>query len=172
MPTFKHAFTGTIAASALLASAPVSAAELLFEYDSGDGAEITFVIDQEPTPFDFGVYSFDIQNVSIIGDLAGDFTIVFFTDFGLGGFSIPDVQEFVSDQLFSGSTSDPTFLTGTFCSSFSVDCNGPSLTISEVSVNAAVPEPATWAMLLLGMFGIAAAMRRRPAIRAAKLSYS
>ena len=53
-----------------------------------------------------------------------------------------------------------------FASAF-VDAN-----VSLVEVNGAVPEPATWAMMLLGFFGVGAAMRRKAAVRSTSVSYA
>ncbi len=44
--------------------------------------------------------------------------------------------------------------------------------VSLVEVNAAVPEPATWAMMILGFFGIGAAMRKPSRVKTMRLAYS
>jgi hypothetical protein len=80
---------------------------------------------------------------------------------GLGG----SFQIF-GPQLFSGPTNNPEFLTGTFRLSDvsrqrTTDplLENYTLTVTDTSVLAAVPEPATWAMLFLGLGFIGGAMR-------------
>lgn len=62
-------------------------------------------------------------------------------------------------DLFTGSPSNPTFNLGTFNIGGGF---GPSavLTISRASV-AAVPEPGTWAMMLIGFGAMGVSMQRR-----------
>ena len=45
-------------------------------------------------------------------------------------------------------------------------------TLSSSTGIISVPEPMTWALMLLGMFGIGAAMRRKPTIQSVSVSYS
>ena len=54
---------------------------------------------------------------------------------------------------FTGSLSDPTFVAGFY------GIAGSSVTITDIS--AAVPEPSTWAMMILGFFGLGAMAYRR-----------
>ncbi len=78
-------------------------------------------------------------------------------------------------QLFSGPTSSPMLLTGVFLLSDvpRQRVTDPlvvnyRLTVTDVTAGA-VPEPATWAMLIAGFGVIGGAMRRRraPTLRAA-----
>lgn len=70
----------------------------------------------------------------------------------------------VENTIFNALTL-PTFRRGTFAISTTAQNNGPrpldnyQITIAEV--NSAVPEPATWAMILLGFGAIGGSMRRR-----------
>ena len=67
--------------------------------------------------------------------------------------------------LFSGLAFSPTFNLGTFNLSGGFSSGASTLTISRASVVAAVPEPATWAMMLLGFGAIGFSVRRRrPAV--------
>ena len=63
-------------------------------------------------------------------------------------------------DLFTGSASNPTFNTGTFNLSGGFTAGAATLTITRAAV-AAVPEPATWAMMLMGFGAMGVAMRRR-----------
>ena len=52
------------------------------------------------------------------------------------------------------------------------DANYDGFKLSSISVNSAVPEPATWAMMLIGLGAIGASMRRRPAKIRRKVSFA
>lgn len=72
--------------------------------------------------------------------------------------------QFSSPTLFTGSPGNPTFLTDSFAVINPFFGNG-NLTNSPVAVAGAVPEPATWAMMLMGFGGIGFALRRRSTVR-------
>lgn len=67
-------------------------------------------------------------------------------------------------QLFTGTTAAPGFLTGTFDLS-DIPPNGASLQpnyrVTVTDLSAAVPEPATWGLMILGFAGVGASARRR-----------
>lgn len=69
--------------------------------------------------------------------------------------------QFGGADLFSGTPSAPTFNLGTFNLPGGFLAGPATLTISRASVVAAVPEPATWAMMLLGFGAIGFSVRRR-----------
>ncbi|MEO1047742.1 MAG: PEP-CTERM sorting domain-containing protein [Pseudomonadota bacterium] len=64
----------------------------------------------------------------------------------------------VSAAQFFGFTSDTPFTSLVFESAAP---NGDGFGVDNVSVGAAIPEPATWLMMLLGLFGLGGMMRRR-----------
>lgn len=128
-----------------------------------------FQIDANPTVVDPDEFGFVVQNV--IGNFpstsvgyAAD--VSFFTADNLGGLEIDDPYGdspravVVSDgpQLFTGSTSNPTFTLGTFDLAEYMGDGTYTLVISNVA--AAVPEPSTWALAILGFGAIGVAMRR------------
>lgn len=81
---------------------------------------------------------------------------------GNGGFSYDAdfSQYFVGTQLYTGSESSPTFKLGSFnLTAFTNPSVTGTLTISNPT--SGVPEPATWAMMLLGFGAVGGAMRRR-----------
>jgi hypothetical protein len=110
---------------------------------------------------------FTVQKVQ--GNFPGatdvNFANVTFFDIGAGGglvlsdVSNPPIPNFnlvITDgqQLYSGSALAPTMLLGTFSLVDSLGGAGRyTLTVS------AVPEPQTWAMLLVGFFGVGFALR-------------
>ena len=69
--------------------------------------------------------------------------------------------QFAGSQLFTGPTSNPVFTPGTYQLG-SIVSGSSTLTIASVA--GAVPEPATWAMMLGGfaMVGVSARRRKRP----------
>lgn len=88
------------------------------------------------------------RSVRIFADLSVAAPGLGFTQFSGGG------------PIFTGPVSAPVFATGTFqlTNNFFPDQNS-TLTISQVA--SAVPEPATWAMMLIGFGALGSAMRRR-----------
>lgn len=113
---------------------------------------ISGTLPASPTPTSFTADSFD-YTVSLIVD--GDpmtVPVVFYTDAGGGG-AQGDGYHVLGPALFTGSTSDPTFLTGTFAfSDF-------DLTISPEA--APIPEPATILLFGTGAFALYAFGRRK-----------
>lgn len=173
-----------LAAAALgMVSAPsaAQAATLLFDFDGDDGREFTFTLDSDRAP-DSGS-SFGSNTTITFRDVMGTFIDPDGTDafanisFGTGFFSTLQVgainfspNTFRGPDLFDGSRNNPQFNVGSFELSGSVlnDTSG-ILNVSEI---AAVPEPATWAMMLLGFFAIGGAMRARRTVKVRSLTYS
>lgn len=151
-------------AAATLAPAAADAALLTFTI-SGDYAA-SFTIDSAPVPNEYigstGLVLWDVP-VSVGG--ATEIADIGFFDASLsGGLSIIDYTDFspyfVADgpQLYSGPVTAPVFRTGTFQLTEYEGTGRYTLTVSQ----AAVPEPANWALMIAG-FGLAgAALRRRP----------
>ena len=73
-------------------------------------------------------------------------------------------------QLYSGAEATPTFLTGTFLLTEFGGTGTYTLTISNPAA-AAVPEPATWAMMLAGFGMVGVGLRRRSAVKT-RLTYA
>jgi hypothetical protein len=132
---------------------------------------VTFDLLESPTPSLVASSFFAIDNVQVklVSVLNGDASstsasdeIGFFSasngtetilDFGKSFFN--DTLNVGSGAYFTGSLSDPTFVPGTYFGT-----NGESLTITDMT--AAVPEPSTWAMMILGFCGLGfMAYRRR-----------
>ena len=142
------------------------AAQLLYELNGN--VEISFIIDSNPVPIT-QPDGFIVEDVAVTVDgitttrdvgfaraLSDGGLIILNTGFNLAG-----------PQLFSGTFDAPQLLTGTFDLVGFDDPDNPDLqfSLSVVDVDAlAVPEPSTWAMLLLGFALLAAFLRRRPRV--------
>lgn len=86
----------------------------------------------------------------------------FFTADAGGSFMDGVSYSYFGDVLFSGTTASPTFLTGTFDLFNDPDHQDKLATLTITSdAQAAVPEPASWAMMIGGFGMIGGALRRR-----------
>lgn len=154
-----------VAAAIVVMASPGYAAPLLFNF-SGPSGTAVFQLDSNPTP-DFsqtfiGSDQFSFKDVAgTFGGVAGTASTI---SFGNGIFASLSINaanlgftQFNAPTLFTGSPANPTFLTGSFTLINPFFGNG-QLTISPIA--AAVPESATWAMMILGMGAIGFAMRR------------
>ena len=173
-----------VAVFAIASTAPAAAAPLLFVYTNNAtkfGAGGTFTLDSNPTPDNVseGKGFFAINNVA--GVFQNGLTsyvsanIDFFLKGGAaqsGGFEldVPGGNSFLNaagQQLFNfagGTLAAPTFRTGQF-----VLDGGTTLTISEI---AAVPEPATWAMMIGGFGLVGGTLRRRSKVASTRVTYA
>jgi hypothetical protein len=70
---------------------------------------------------------------------------------------------FPLEDLFTGSVSDPTFLTGTFDATYRPFATSPSFpgTITIEPIDTSVPEPSTFAMMATGILGAITTFRCR-----------
>jgi hypothetical protein len=150
-----------IAGSAFMA-APASAATLLFNLESLDNyptrINASWTAESSPTPSYVGSSSFYITVSYLTGDPGnGDYNVGFFTpDYAQnGGLFIAGVM-LTGSQVFTGPLQNPTFLIGSFDFYTGVFHQGHELlTITnEAPIASAVPEPSTWAMMILGFVGI------------------
>ena len=119
------------------------------------------IIDYKDYYFQTGQYS--ANSNSGFGPITYDDHFVFYTADGGGGFD-DDFSVHTGPELFSGTTTAPTFLLGTFT------MGDGTLTITRDAVTSAVPEPATWAMMLGGFGLVGGAMRYRR--RQTRISYA
>ena len=132
---------------------------------TGASTDATFTVSLGPSPEVSGQnYFFMVEPTDLVvnGTSMID-TLVFFTSSELGGFNgvfeaLPDLG---GPQLYSGSESDPTLLTGVF-SLYDLETGAPySLTVT--SATAPVPEPTTLLMLVAGLFAVGMGLKRRSA---------
>lgn len=158
-----------IALSTAFASVPASAQALVFELTGSRTATFTFP-DAIPDSFTssalIGDQIFFNNVVGSFGGSPGTGNISFGTnliaDLNIQSANLGFTQLTTSAVLFSGPASNPTFNLGTVALSGGFLAGPASLTISRAPVTA-VPEPGTWAMMLLGFGAIGMATRRRRA---------
>ena len=159
-----------MAAAMILIASPAYAAPLLFSFTGnvyGTPKTGSFQLDSNPTPSSvndqsaFGLTQIFFNNVQ--GVFNGTSEIASSISFGTGGASQFQFQspssgfaQFGGATVFSGSLNSPVFNPGTYA--FTGFTSG-TLTISNAM--AAVPEPATWAMMMVGFGAAGFVMRRR-----------
>jgi PEP-CTERM motif len=142
-----------VAAVVAALSVTSACAEILrfsFTGDSGDFA--TWTQPSDPTPVGFQDQFYTEVEVANGASSGGGFTIVEFDSNAIvdGGFFIDQAGLFgAGPTLYSGPESAPIFHTGRFL-----------VNTGSVTVTAAVPEPSTWAMMLIGFAGLGYASRR------------
>lgn len=170
----KSHFLSLVAASlACLGLATPAHADTVNYTFTGFGTTATFSLPSNPSPSLVATNYFQINNVPItISGMGGITTnLDFFTTAGGGGLG-SGTNILGGPQLFSGSLTSPTLLTGSFPLSGSVNPDGDgAVPVSGTLVANAlgpVPEPSSFALLLTGAAGTLAAVRRR--IRSARLA--
>jgi hypothetical protein len=119
------------------------------------------------SPLGSFTYSHDVCTQAGVGPIVGTFVI----DFGIDQFSgtlngagtadpTPGLFDLLINYTITGGTGRFVGATGSFVGSGTAD---PRVRPSIVSLSfQAVPEPSTWALMLLGMGAIGVTIRRRP----------
>ncbi|MBX7539402.1 FxDxF family PEP-CTERM protein [Qipengyuania sphaerica] len=126
---------------------------------------------EEPTFYEWltltndlaGLYSFTVDTSSI--DI--DFTEVFLSD---GSGTITSLSELFDDGTIEAwGLSNFALDAGQYSLNIYGDNRGQGALGGTITITPAVPEPATWMMLLLGFFGVGLALRRNRSTRPAEL---
>lgn len=159
------------ATAMLVGASPAYSAPLLFDFAGPSGTAV-FQLDSNPKP-DFSQSflgeQFAFYNVTgVYGGVAGTASTIsfgngIFSSLSIGALNLGFTQ-FNAPDLFTGPATNPTFLTGSFTLINPFFGNG-TLTISPVAVAGAVPEPASWAMMIAGFGVIGFATRRRQSVK-------
>ena len=151
-----------LAAVVAIVSVPASATTLLYKIAGTNGFSASFRLDDTNvrSPFFPGeFFVFDVPGTYSDGSVLAGLT--FYDTADAGGITILTAgfteASFTGLTLFSGTITNPTLIA--FGPTVFTDYYDPSITY--VTSAAAVPEPAAWAMLLVGFGVIGTAMRRR-----------
>ena len=156
----------TIGAALLLGLSALPAEAAIFDFVLSGSRQASFEISSltVPTSSSSSIFGSQVSysNIAgIFGNVAETGTIGFgtgpiFADLNIGATGLGFTQ-FAGPDLFTGDPAHPVFKTGTFVLP-SIVSGTSTLVISQV---AAVPEPSTWAMLILGFCGIGVVAYRR-----------
>jgi hypothetical protein len=165
MKSLKHG----LLAAVLLSAGAAQAALLQFNVTGDYSASWQMESDRIPEEYigDVGVVMWEIAG-NYAGSASGIADIGFFNGGFGGGLSILDLASFeyllVADgpQIYSGTEVNPLFAPGTFVLTQYEGAGSYLLIVTEVA-QAAVPEPATGALLLGGLALMAASRNRRKA---------
>lgn len=162
---------GTAVLAAIALAAPASAAytfDFSFDDDFDDSRySYAFTLDDPAAPtyalsdeIGFANIYADVCLNGSCDNLIGD--IRFYARSQGGGFDATYAgYGFYGPQLYTGSTAAPRFTPGTFDLYVSPDGVRGKLTITSDRVDAAVPEPASWAMMVAGFGAFGGVLRRR-----------
>lgn len=145
-----------VAAPLAVAAVPADAAVFTFTLTGAYTASFEVDEDEFLKPADFDDY-FEVNATGTIGSRTGSHIVAFNTTGFDGGLTLGD--EFTNlwgEQLFAGTTTDPVMRTG----AFTLLVDGQSGSVVSLNI-AAVPEPMTWALMVVGFGAVGVAMRRR-----------
>jgi hypothetical protein len=158
----KRLLITTLCTAVTFLSGPANAT--VWSFDITGNGSASFVIDSSKNK-PWSVNNTGITYANVAGIYNGTSTsryVQFFNDTGYGGFNTGFVGQGKGTMLYTGSTADPVFTIGTFSLlPFAFGASGGyTVTIKEM-ITAAVPEPATWTMMLVGFGMVSGAARYR-----------
>ena len=168
----KHLLIASVLAA--MAATPASAAEI-FKFRLTSMSErqpsFSFEWDKAPAQVSFNATSFT-PTASLPTTLSNGTMVFMIPRFRLGsaggGFS-----QFSGEQLFTGSLSAPVFRTGTFALFGGAEGVRQIASLEITSTAAAgVPEPDSWALMIVGFGAIGAAMRQRRRRQTVRVTYA
>ena len=154
-------------AFAALTLLPSQASAAIYVFTLSGNASATFNVDSNPIPQSvFPDFFTVVPPACTYNRSPTTCGLTFYTTAQQGGLDLAPTGfttlNLVGAQLFTGTTATPTFTLGTYpLSTLGSEDHLYSLTISLFG--APVPEPSTWAMLVLGFAGIGFVVSRRAA---------
>ena len=147
-----------------VSAAPASADPIRYTVTGSGGVFARFVVDSHPAPGPLAPESYAFFLLDVPGTFADGSTtagLSFYDDSAFGGISIVTWKQQTLDlsgiSLFTGPTSAPTLFT--FGPTQFTEYQGTATYM--ITAEAGVPEPASWAMLLIGTGLAGAGIRRR-----------
>jgi hypothetical protein len=160
MGTISKLLAATTIAGAAVLSSPAAAQPVQFTFTSlaGPTSDFSFIVDSSPIPNSSAINEFHLDSIDVTyGGTASTGFLAFYTTAKGGGLSDLVLFDLFGPQLFSGTTDAPVFLTGSFGLNDSAGAPAGTLTINAAG---GVPEPVTWAMMLLGFGAMGLVIRR------------
>jgi hypothetical protein len=145
-------------------AAPAQATVLDFDLAVSNGDDSTWTLPSAPVPI-----FYDTTITRIDTSFTGTYSGLPFVTFAAGGGVTASfgTDEFNGPQIFGGTTAAPTFAPGVFDLTGSFGDVVGDTAVLTITDPAAVPEAATWAMMLVGLGGIGSVARRRQNVRVA-----
>nr|WP_235890283.1 PEPxxWA-CTERM sorting domain-containing protein [Sandaracinobacter neustonicus] len=156
----------------LAADPPGTGPVFVYKLTGSGFADIVFSLRAWPEiPYYVEGASFSTSTVPMTGTSAGRGTAMFMTKAYHGGIAIfdDDAQKFIVEtagfELFAGPLSAPEMMTGEFpmFDRYTEAEYHLSVTLRQVGETPAVPEPASWALMITGIGLTGCALRRRRA---------
>jgi hypothetical protein len=147
----------------LMAAAPAAAQSYFFTLTDSSGTQVaSFTVNTSPDGNDASSFFYYQPSVSYGGPPVE--YLVFYTEGAGGGFAFFDsggeaTVNLGGSQVFGGTTSSPTFQSGSSYELYGT-VNGVEGSYT-LSITAAVPEPGTWLMMILGFGVVGVALRRK-----------
>jgi hypothetical protein len=182
-------YASCISLAAIAASigfAPVASANTIAHFEAGNGSPhgvMSFDIPLTPHITSFTDVSFEIDDVvtTLFDPDLGSFSkTVDYTfhvydpeNFESGGYDADGLYYTDGPQLFSGPTSSPTFLPGSYpLIEFDARGENDNFGVRITTYAAAVPESTTWAMLIVGFSAIGVGLRKDRSRQRVRLAYA
>ena len=150
-------------------TAPISGGQTatFADFGNADGFTLGFSLFGLPQVISFSNFSFDGLTRTLSGNLKGDGVLVSKIDYANGGLLTAGTSSFVANDIMYSNFTVSTELSN-YLTSINVDTkqlSAVTAVVKSVSIPSvsAVPEPSAYALMGLGLVGIALATRKRRA---------